>query len=78
MKKLSLLISFATAMGAGVAMAQKPSDRSVVRLDPALDGLVSPDAKLELVKGGFGLPRERSGSRKAKVGICCSAISPPM
>ena len=25
-----------------------------MRLDPALDALVSPDAKVELVKGGFG------------------------
>jgi gluconolactonase len=29
-------------------------DKSVVRLDPALDQLVAPDAKVELVKGGFG------------------------
>src|ERR1044071_4002491 len=33
------------------AEGEKPT---VVRLDPALDALVSPDAKLELVKGGFG------------------------
>jgi gluconolactonase len=26
----------------------------VVRLDPALDALVAPDAKVALVKGGFG------------------------
>ncbi len=37
-----------------VANAQAQSDTSVVRLDPALDALVSPDAKLALVRGDFG------------------------
>ena len=32
----------------------EPASDAVVRLDPALDALVSPDAKVELVKGGFG------------------------
>ncbi len=36
------------------ASAQTPADKAVVRLDPALDALVSPDAKLELVRGDFG------------------------
>ncbi len=36
------------------AFAQPVSDKSVIRLDPALDALVSADARLELVKGGFG------------------------
>lgn len=39
------------------ANAQAPSDKSdkvVLRLDPALDALVSPNAKLEKVKGDFG------------------------
>ena len=31
-----------------------PSAMPVVRLDPALDGLIAPDAKLEVVKDGFG------------------------
>ncbi|HTT05243.1 MAG TPA: SMP-30/gluconolactonase/LRE family protein [Steroidobacteraceae bacterium] len=34
--------------------APPPSDHPVVRLDPALDELLSPDAKLEVVKDGFG------------------------
>jgi gluconolactonase len=56
MKKLSMpaVILFVMTIGVGLATAQKPSDKPVVRLDPALDALVSPDAKLELVKGGFG------------------------
>ena len=36
------------------AHAQAPSDKPVVRLDPALDALVAPDAKLDRVATGFG------------------------
>src|SRR5580692_8910055 len=56
-----LASSFATAQSATAqsataqtATAQNVSDKAVTRLDPALDALVSPDAKVELVKGGFG------------------------
>jgi gluconolactonase len=41
-----------TALGS--LRAQTPGDKSVVKLDPSLDALVSPDAKLELVKNDFG------------------------
>ena len=56
MKKLwmPVVVLFVITMGVGPATAQKPSDKPVVRLDPALDQLVPPDAKLEIVKGGFG------------------------
>src|SRR5213593_5178664 len=43
----SLLVSF-------VASAQSSKENAVARLDPALDALVSSDARVELVKGGFG------------------------
>ena len=36
------------------AIAQPSDGQAVVRLDTALDALVSTDAKIELVKGGFG------------------------
>src|SRR4029077_20362282 len=36
---------------ASVAQSDKPA---VVRLDPGLDALVSADARLQLVRGGFG------------------------
>jgi hypothetical protein len=36
------------------AVAHAAGDDALVRLDPALDQLVAPDAKVELVKGGFG------------------------
>src|SRR4051812_24606178 len=52
MKKLALALL--AAIIAGPALAQTAADKSVVRLDPALDALVSPDAKLERVRGDFG------------------------
>jgi gluconolactonase len=57
MKNLShsAAILFAVALGVcGVSVQAQGDKPTVVRLDPALDALVSPDAKLQLVKGGFG------------------------
>src|SRR5882724_12292989 len=70
MKKLwmPVVILFVTITGVRVATAQKPSDRVVVRMDPALDALVSPDAKLELVKGGFGFTEGALWVHKGKSG----------
>jgi gluconolactonase len=52
---IRLLTTAAASLLAGsAAIAQCAGDQAVVRLDPALDALVSPDAKVELVKGGFG------------------------
>ena len=34
--------------------AQTPAEKPVIKLDPSLDALISPDAKLELVKNDFG------------------------
>jgi gluconolactonase len=53
MTKFILPVVFLAA-AIGAAAAQAPADKSVVRLDPALDALVSPDARLELVRGDFG------------------------
>jgi gluconolactonase len=44
----------ACLLASSFAMAQPASDKPVARLDPALDALVSADAKVELVKSGFG------------------------
>ncbi|HJY76065.1 MAG TPA: SMP-30/gluconolactonase/LRE family protein, partial [Burkholderiales bacterium] len=49
----SVIVLAALVCAAGVR-AQDEKPPTVVRLDPALDALVSRDAKLELVKGGFG------------------------
>jgi gluconolactonase len=47
------MIAAASLLASSFAFAQS-ADKAVVRLDPALDALVSPDAKVELVKSGFG------------------------
>lgn len=53
--KRSLPVAFLVSLLAFSALqAQTPSDHPIVKLDPSLDALVSPDAKLELVKGDFG------------------------
>lgn len=56
MQKLAIALAtvFLVVTRVGPVAAQKPSDKPVVRLDPALDALVSADAKLSLVKSGFG------------------------
>src|SRR6266702_2273728 len=52
---ISAAILFTATLGVCAASAQAQGDKpTVVRLDPALDALVSSDAKLQLVKGGFG------------------------
>jgi gluconolactonase len=54
MKKAAMLLVLLAALGWGAARAQTTDDKAVVRLDPALDELIAPDAKLALVKTGFG------------------------
>jgi gluconolactonase len=49
-----VLAAIASLLAGSFASGQSPAARAVVRLDPALDALVSPDAKVELVKDGFG------------------------
>src|ERR1700733_4854129 len=50
--KTLLIAALAAGLASSLAAAQPASD--VVRLDPALDALIAADAKVELVKGGFG------------------------
>ena len=57
----------ACALATSFAIAE-PSDQGVLRLDPALDALVSPDAKVELVKGGFGFTEGPVWVQKGKEG----------
>ena len=49
-----LMAALAGLLASTAATAQSPSEKSVVRLDPALDALVSQDAKVERIVGGFG------------------------
>jgi gluconolactonase len=47
------IVAIASMLACSVASAQS-AEPAVLRLDPALDALVAADAKVELVKGGFG------------------------
>jgi gluconolactonase len=80
MKKLwmPVVTLLVMTLGAGSATAQKPSDSPVVKLDPALDALVSPDAKLERVKGGFGFTEGALWVPKGKSGYLLFSDIPPM
>ena len=54
MKKFNLLAAFLFFCCAGFLRAQSPDTKPVVKLDPSLDGVISSDAKLDLVKNDFG------------------------
>ena len=62
--------AIAALLLASVAFAaeQSTGNQSVIRLDPALDTLVSADAKLELVKGGFGFTEGSLWVQQGKTG----------
>src|SRR5438034_10162171 len=49
----TLMIAIVGALSSSLAAAQT-NETAVLRLDPARDALVAADAKVELVKGGFG------------------------
>jgi gluconolactonase len=49
-----LMAALVSMLASSSGLAQSSSDNGVARLDPALDALISADAKVELVKGGFG------------------------
>src|SRR5262245_35530111 len=49
-----LIVAFVSILWSSLSLAQTAGDKAVVLLDPARDALVSPDARVELVKSGFG------------------------
>lgn len=51
--KRSLPLAFFFCFLAG-SFARAQADKTIAKLDPSLDALISPDAKLDLVKNGFG------------------------
>ena len=53
MRRVSISALVVTALTVGALHAQAPTVSSVVRLDPAMDAVVSPNAKVELLKGEF-------------------------
>jgi gluconolactonase len=64
-----LFAAAAAAFGLASTFAvAETSGQAVQRLDPALDALVSPDAKVELVKGGFGFTEGPVWMQKGKEG----------
>ena len=63
-----LLIGAAASMLAGSLAFAQSANQAIVRLDPALDALVSSDAKVELVKGGFGFTEGPVWVQKGKDG----------
>jgi len=70
MKRLwmTAALLFVVILQLGLERAQPAGGRSVVTLDPALDLLISPDAKLELVKTGFGFTEGTNWVQKGKTG----------
>ena len=63
-----LLLTAAASILAGSFAFAQSANEAVLRLDPALDALVSPDAKVELVKGGFGFTEGPVWVQKGKEG----------
>jgi len=70
--RINGVLGFAACLFAFAARAQ-----DVVSLDPVFDQLVAPDAKVEVVKGGFGFTEGPVWVQKGKTGFCCSATSRP-
>src|SRR6476660_7637853 len=53
MKNIGVLMLLIVVLGPGLVSAQTPGGSSVQRLDPALDAIVSPNAKVEILKGDY-------------------------
>jgi gluconolactonase len=71
MKRYYVLVAVFYVMNISVGLegAQSPTDKPVVvRLDPALDELVSPNAELQLVKSGFGFTEGLTWVQRGKTG----------
>ncbi|MGB9067101.1 MAG: SMP-30/gluconolactonase/LRE family protein [Candidatus Acidiferrales bacterium] len=65
---VSLVLLLVMTLAARIARAQTPDDKPVTRLDPTLDSLVSPDAKLEVVKRGFQYTEGTNWIQRGKTG----------
>jgi len=65
---MKFVAAIALWLGSAVAYADTPVDKPVTKLDPALEELISPNAKLQEIKSGYGfteglvwVPRGRTG-----------------
>src|SRR5579862_3125210 len=62
-------VFYVMTLGAGIGAAQTATDKPVViRLDPALDEVLSPNAELQMVKGGLGFTEGLAWVQKGKNG----------
>ena len=78
MNNFSCLGVLPQPLAIGTAQAQPPAGKPViVKKDPALDELISPDAKLEKIAGGFGFTEGALWVPKGRAAISCSATCPP-
>jgi gluconolactonase len=69
MKKCCVLVTVFCVMTIGLVLGRAQSNEpSVLKLDPALDALVSPDAKLVPVKSGFGFTEGLTWKQEGKTG----------
>jgi len=71
MKKPCVLVAVCcfTTLGAVPAGAQTAQPQpEVIRLDPAMDAIVSPDAKLQVMKSGFGFTEGLNWVHQGKTG----------
>jgi gluconolactonase len=68
MKKIAVLLILVASIGLIQMKAQAQTDKVVVKFDPALDEIIAPDAKLELVRGDFGITEGPNWIQKGKSG----------
>ena len=68
MKRISMLLLFFLAVGFIRVRAQAQGSPSVVKLDPALDEIISTDAKLELIRDDFGVTEGPNWVQNGKTG----------
>ncbi len=66
--RVLILLLLASSAGLVGAWAQAQETKSVVKFDPALDELISPDAKLILIKDGFGVTEGPNWVQTGKTG----------
>ena len=69
MKKAIMVVLAVLFAGISLASGQIPNAKAVIELDPVFDSLVSPDAKLEVVKTGFGFTEGTNWVQKGSTGF---------
>jgi gluconolactonase len=65
---LALAALLLATSGAKLAQGQTPVAKPIIKLDPALDSIVASDAKLEVIKRGFGMTEGQTWVQHGKDG----------